>query len=75
MRTVYAILLLLFLGVVMVFAVQNQQPMTVRFATYAMNAPIALTVIGAYILGMMSGATVVGLLNRLLRRVTVRQQH
>jgi hypothetical protein len=37
-----------------------------------MPLPLALLVIGGYVLGLLSGATVVGLLNRLLRRVTQR---
>ena len=74
MRTIYTILLLLFLGVVLTFALQNQQSLTVRFASYAVSAPIAITVLGAYVLGMMSGATVAGLINQTIRRVTVRDE-
>jgi putative membrane protein len=75
MRTVYAIVLLLFLAVVFLFAIQNTQPETVKFAGWAMTAPMAMLVVGVYVLGMLSGATVVGLINRLLRRVTVRERH
>ena len=71
-RTFYAIVLLMLLAVVLVFAVENQQAVSVRFLNWSMSTSKALLVVGAYVLGMMSGATVVGLFNRLLRRVADR---
>lgn len=69
MRTFYGLILLLFLGVVLIFSLQNSQAVTVRFLGYSATGPIPLLVIGVYLLGMMTGATVVGFINRLLRRV------
>jgi uncharacterized integral membrane protein len=72
MRTFYLIVLLLLLVAVLVFAVQNTQAVTLHFPGAELTTPLAQMVIGVYVLGMLSGATVVGLLNRLLRRATHR---
>jgi uncharacterized integral membrane protein len=69
---IYSDILLLFLAAVLLFAAQDTQTVTVQFLGWGMPSPLALLVIGVYVLGMLSGATVVGLLSRLLRRVTRR---
>jgi uncharacterized integral membrane protein len=72
MRTFYTVLLLIFLVAVLVFAAQNTRVTSVRFLGWSVSAPAAQMILGVYVLGMMTGATVVALLNRLLRRVTQR---
>jgi lipopolysaccharide assembly protein A len=59
MRTILGILLLGFLGAVAVFAVQNMQVVLVRFANWSLSAPLAFTVVASYLLGMLTGWTVV----------------
>ena len=70
MRFIQAVLLLAFLGVVGLFAVQNTEAITVDFWTWKVTGPVALLAIAAYLLGMVSGWTVVAFVSRSLRRVT-----
>jgi len=72
MRSLQAALLLAFLGAVAVFAVQNDQAVAVRFLRWGVTAPMALTVVAAYLVGMLSGWTVVAFLRRSIRKVTER---
>jgi uncharacterized integral membrane protein len=70
MRTFYLLLLLLFLAVIGIFAWQNQGVVGVRFLDRAFEHSLAVVVGAAYLLGMLTGGTVVGLLRRSMRRVT-----
>jgi uncharacterized integral membrane protein len=72
MRIFYGLLLLALLAVVGVFAVQNDEAVTVRFLNWDMVIPLALVAGVSYLLGMFSGWTVVGFISRSLRRVTGR---
>jgi len=70
MRFVQAIILLAFLGTIGIFAVQNTSVVTVRFLNWAVTAPLALVTVAVYLLGMLTGWTVVAFMTRSLRRVT-----
>jgi len=70
MRFVQAIILLAFLGTIGIFAVQNTSVVTVRFLNWAVSAPLALVTVAVYLLGMLTGWTVVAFMTRSLRRVT-----
>jgi putative membrane protein len=70
MRFIQAIILLAFLGVVGIFAVQNTNVITVKFLNWAVTGPVALLIIAVYFLGMLTGWTVVAFVTRSLRRVT-----
>jgi uncharacterized integral membrane protein len=59
-----------FVGLVGAFAWQNQQEITLQFYPYEATASVALVVGAAYLLGMLSGWSVVGLLRRSLRQVS-----
>jgi lipopolysaccharide assembly protein A len=72
MRVVQAIILLAFLGAVGLFAVQNTEAITVTFWTWKMTGSVALLAIGAYLLGMVSGWTVVSFVRRSLHTVSAR---
>ena len=72
MRFVQAMILLAFLGAVGIFAVQNNEAITVNFWTWKTNATVALLTIAVYVLGMLSGWTVVSFFTRSLRRVSQR---
>jgi lipopolysaccharide assembly protein A len=69
MRWVYLAFLLAFLAVVGLFAWQNMQEVTLVFAGQSVTTSVALVVGVAYVLGMLSGWTVVGLLRRSISRV------
>src|SRR5262249_1145337 len=70
MRFLQAVILLAFLSVVLLFAAQNTQPITVHFLDKGLDAPVALLIVGVYLLGMLTGWTVVAFLRRSIRRVS-----
>ena len=72
MRFVQAVILLAFLGAVGIFAVQNTEPITVNFWTWRTTGPVALLTIAVYLVGMLSGWTVVSFFTRSLQRVSER---
>jgi uncharacterized integral membrane protein len=69
MRFIQAVLFLVFLGAVGVFAIQNTSSVTVDFWTWQVTAPVALVIVAVYFLGMLSGWTVVAFVRRSLQRV------
>lgn len=72
MRFIQGVLLLIFLGAVGLFAVQNTEAINVAFWTWKTTTPVALLAIAAYLLGMVSGWTVVAFVRRSLRKVSER---
>ena len=70
MRTIQAILFLAFLSAVGLFAIQNTNTITVRFLQWSLTAPVALSIVAAYFVGMLSGWTVVAFTTRSIRRVS-----
>jgi lipopolysaccharide assembly protein A len=70
MRLIQAVIFLAFLGAVGLFAVQNTEAITVDFWTWKVTGPVAMLAIAAYLLGMVSGWTVVAFVTRSLRRVS-----
>ena len=69
MRFVYFLLLLVFIAAVAVFAFQNNEPTTVHFFQWNATSTFALFIAGAYVLGMLSGWTVIGFIKRSLHSV------
>jgi putative membrane protein len=69
MRFVQALVFLVFLGAVGVFAVQNTDVMRFNFGNWTLTGPVALLTIAVYLLGMLSGWTVVAFVTRSVRRV------
>jgi uncharacterized integral membrane protein len=74
MRFIQAVILLVLLGAIMIFALQNSQPVQVRFLNWSATYPVAVTSVVVYLLGMLSGWTVVGFMGRSVRRVTRRHE-
>ena len=72
MRTLYLILLLLFATVVVVFAVQNRDPVVIKYLDRSASLPMPLLVAGVYVLGMFTGWSVVGFLRKSFQRATER---
>ena len=70
MRTVYFLFLLLFLAAVAVFAVQNDELVGVRFLNQTLTSRLSLLIGAGYLLGMLSGWTVVGFMKRSMQAVT-----
>jgi uncharacterized integral membrane protein len=73
MRLFYFLLLVLFIGVLVAFAVQNKDPVAIKFLEWNQSYPLPVLLAVAYVLGMFSGWTVVGMIRRSLRRVTEHQ--
>jgi lipopolysaccharide assembly protein A len=71
-RFFQAILLLAFLAAVGLFAVQNTEAITVTFWKWKTTGPVALVAIALYLLGMVTGGTVVSFFRRSLHRVSER---
>jgi uncharacterized integral membrane protein len=70
MRLIQAVLFLIFLGALGLFAVQNRESVTVSFWTWKVTGPLALLAIAGYLLGMLSGWTMVAFVRRSLRKVS-----
>ena len=69
MRFLCFLFLLLFAAAVGGFAYFNQEPVTVRFLQYELTSSLAAIAGAAYLLGMLSGWTVVGMVRRSARTV------
>jgi uncharacterized integral membrane protein len=74
MRFVQALVFLVFLGAVGLFAVQNTEVLTFNFWTWKLTGPVALLTIAVYLLGMLSGWTIVSFAARSLRQVAGHSQ-
>ena len=70
MKVIYGLFLALFVAAVVVFAVQNNRTESVTLLNQTWELPFPVWVGGVYLLGMLTGWTVVGLLRRSWRRVT-----
>jgi uncharacterized integral membrane protein len=74
MRLVYFIILLIVLAAVILFAVQNNETVTLQYLNQSVSCPLPLLIGIVYVLGMLSGWTVVGFLKRSIKRVTEHRQ-
>ena len=75
MRFVYLLILLLALAALVVFAAQNNQTVTLQYFNWSITCALPLLIAIVYLLGMVSGWTVIGLLRRSLRGVAERPKH
>jgi putative membrane protein len=75
MRLIYFLILLLFLAAIGIFALQNNETITLQYLGRTVSCPPSLLIAIVYVLGMVSGWTVVGLVQRSLRRVTQHPAH
>jgi uncharacterized integral membrane protein len=74
MRFFYLIVLLALLAAVGIFAVQNEDSVSIKYLDQTIAYPLALVVGVAYLLGMVSGWTVVGIFKRSFQWVTERRE-
>jgi uncharacterized integral membrane protein len=72
MRALYFLILVLIVAAI--FAYQNDDSVTLRYFNRSMTLPISLLIAAVYVLGMLSGWTVVGFLRRSWRRALERRQ-
>ncbi len=74
MRFLYLLIPLLALVAVVVFAVQNNETVTLQCLDRSITCALSVLVATVYLLGMVSGWTVMGLLSHSLRRATERDE-
>ncbi len=72
MRMIYFLILLFFLAAIGVFALQNQETITLQYLGRSVSCPPSLLIAIVYLLGMVSGWTLIGLIQRSFRRVSER---
>ena len=73
-RFFYLLVLLALIAAIGIFAFQNAEAVDVQFLKWGMSTSLAAVVGAAYLLGMLSGWTVVGLFRRSLYRATEPRQ-
>ncbi len=74
MRFIYFILLLAFLAAVGIFALQNKEDVTLKYLDQSKSFPLPAVIGAVYLLGMLTGWTVVGLIKRSMQRMTERRE-
>ena len=74
MRYVYMLLIAGAIGVLLLFKIQNLSAVTLTFLGASMTLPVSFLVLGVYLLGMLSGGAVVGLLRSWARGATSRSR-
>jgi uncharacterized integral membrane protein len=74
MRVFYFLILVLIIGALAIFVVQNDEQINIRYFNQRLVLPLALGLGAVYFLGMISGWSVVGMLKRSWRRVTEQDQ-
>jgi lipopolysaccharide assembly protein A len=72
MRIFYLLILLVLLGATAVFALQNQEVVTLRYLDRSVSFPLSLLIAGVYLLGMLTGWTVIGVVRQSIRRISER---
>ena len=70
MRVINMVFLILFIGAIAVFCVQNLETITVAYLGWSVTVPLALLVVLIYLLGMLSGGALLSLIRRSIHRVT-----
>ena len=74
MRWIYLVLLLVAVVIIVVFVVGNNERTTVKLFNQSLTAPLSWFFVAVYLLGMWSGATVVGFLKRAYHHATEQEQ-
>lgn len=64
LRVINLLIFIVLVGAILIFAFQNMQTVTVTFADFTLSAPMAAVVIAVYVLGMLTGSTLIGALRR-----------
>ena len=72
MRYVYIALIIVFTGIVILFKIQNLEAVTVSLFTVSVTLPVAVLVLLVYVLGMLTGGSVIALLRTWVHRATQR---
>lgn len=72
MRVLMGLALLLFLGTVLLFTIQNMGAVPLRVLGWKLSMPLGSLLAGSYVLGALSGGIVFGFLRFSLRKASER---
>ncbi|WP_162409548.1 lipopolysaccharide assembly protein LapA domain-containing protein [Acuticoccus sediminis] len=67
MHRINSIIAVVLVILIAIFAIQNTGSVTVALFSWSLTAPLAVVVIGVYVLGMLTGTTLWAALRRPLR--------
>jgi lipopolysaccharide assembly protein A len=67
MRWFHLAIIILFAAVVLIFALQNFQGVTLSFLGMSMRTPLALLIVVIYLLGTVTGGSLIALLRQSIR--------
>lgn len=68
MRWFYTAIVVIFAVIIVIFALQNFEPVTLRFLGLSLQAPMAVFAIVVYLLGMATGSSLLGLVRSSYRK-------
>ncbi len=71
MRWVYLIVIVLFVGAIAVFALQNLGMVTMSFLGFSIRAPLAILTAIVYLLGAVTGGSLFALLRKSMQATRV----
>jgi uncharacterized integral membrane protein len=69
MRVLYLLIIILFVAAVIVFAVQNRETVMISFLGYSAGASVTLLAVISYVLGAVTGGSLLALLRHSMRRL------
>ncbi len=67
MRYIYTLLVILFFGMIAIFAFQNMRLVTVTFLHMQMTVPLALLIASVYFLGLLTGGALIAMIRNWIR--------
>ena len=74
MRWFYTLVVIVILAVIVIFALQNLGPVSVQFLSVSLELPIAVFTIAIYLIGMVTGSSLIGMVRTSYRKSRP-QQH
>lgn len=72
MRVLYFLLLMVFVAAIVIFCLQNRETIAIDYLQYSITLPISLLVGVVYLLGMLSGGSLLSFLRRSVHGMTAR---
>lgn len=75
MRWFHVAVVVVFALAIIVFAVQNLEPVTISFLGFSARAPVALVAVVIYLLGMATGSSLIALIRKSLAAARGYSEH
>ena len=75
MRFIWFVVFLIFVAIIGIFAFENSEPIPINYRDQSLSVqtihlPMSVLIGGIYVLGMLTGWTVIGFLKRTVQHVT-----